>query len=65
MALQIVKQDDGYHVIADVVVPQTVEHIFATVEEAVSKFKELESGVAQPAIPADPAAPEDVVEPGV
>lgn len=66
MSLQLVKQEDGsYKVVADVVVPQVVEKVFQTAEEALASFKAFEGGsvtgepeaVAQPETPAEPVEP--------
>jgi hypothetical protein len=64
MALKFEKTENGYKITADIVVPQVFEQEFQTIEEAVEKFKSLESG--EPVAPTQPATTTDApVEPGV
>lgn len=69
MALQILKTDSGYKVVADITVPQVIEFAFESVEDAVTKFKELEQGgtVVIPPTAEESTTPttDTVVEPGV
>ncbi len=61
MSLQLVKQEDGsYKVSAEVTVPQVVEHVFASLDEAVEKLKELEGGAGpvESEAPGEPVATE-------
>lgn len=61
MALQLIKTETGYKITADIVVPQVFEQEFATIEEAIEKWKGLEAG--QPVAPTIPA--DTIVDSGV
>lgn len=58
MSVQLLKTDNGYKVVAEVQVPQTVEHEFENIEQAIEKFKEYEAGTKV-------ETTTDQVEPGV